>query len=90
MINETLFPTKVLNLLGLPDSHTKTTVVSVHANIEYAGTLSIRFAWQSSLARTWAPHSYNLGIDNRLTGETFVFEITSAVCTSFAESSMRR
>ena len=52
MMKETLLPMKVLNLLGLPDNQPKTTVLSVHAKKELTGTLSIRFAWQSSLVRT--------------------------------------
>jgi hypothetical protein len=52
MMEQTLLPTKVLNLLGLPDNQPKMTVLSVHAKTEPTGTLSIRFAWHSSLVRT--------------------------------------
>ena len=49
MMKETLLPTKVLNLLGLPDNQPKTTVLSVHAKTESTGTqvfvLHGRAAW---------------------------------------------
>ena len=56
----------------------------INRNTEYS------FAWQSSLVRTWAPHSSSRGMDNRLIGETLVLEMTSAVWTLFVESSTRR
>ena len=65
MMEETLMPTNVLNLLGLPDSHPKTTGIT--------GMLSIRYVWTSSLVRTQAPHSFSLGIDNCFIGETLVW-----------------
>ena len=90
MMEESLLPPNVLNLLGLPDSHPRTTVLSVQAKTEFTGMLSIRFVWQSSLVRTQAPHSSSLGIDNRFIGETLVLEMTSAVCIFFVESLTRR
>ena len=52
MMKDTRFPTNVLNLLGLPDNHPKTTVLSVHAKTELMGMSSIPFTRESNRART--------------------------------------
>ena len=70
MMEETPLLSNVLNLLGLPDSHS----LSVQTKTEFTGMLSICFVWQSSLVRTRA-------LVWVLTTVLLVLEMTSAVCT---------
>ena len=72
---ETQFPTKVLNLFGLPFNQLTTIVLSDQAYVSHIGMWNTSFTWDSKSANRYAPHSSNLGIVSRLRGATFVFEV---------------
>ena len=89
-IIDTRFPTKGLNHRRFLASQLRTTVLSVQAKMLSVGMSRACLILYRNFARSWAPHNSSHGIDNRLIGATFIFEVTSEMCTCPDWSCMRR